>query len=481
MRAMLRDKRFLFLFSVTLLIRLALLIEVQVSDPELHMLHDSYGYASIGENFFEHGVWSQSEEVPFYPDVFRTPVYPLLIGTIVQLGGDLLVLMLVQMLVSLLTLYFILRAVELLSNGNTKVMLIIGWLYALDVPSIVMGNLVMTENVFAMLMAGVVWMFVAAQCRGENGNENGNGNGNGKEDVGRLPYPIHRPVPNKAPGLPFTVHRSLLYAGIFLGLAILTRPVALYLPLVLIPFLLWKFRKQALWLVVPVVVLSGSWYARNYAVHRQVFYSEIGNFNLLYFQAADLFAKENGLSLDQARAHLYEQVQNEMEVIPREDPVLFYERCGRKAKRIIATQPGGFLKNALKAHGNLFFRPLRGYLDYQLGVADVYSANSPYGRTSFLGLFAEGSHWFTFLTIPLQLLINLVVFVALLISLFRMFRKERTLFWLALILIGYFVLVCSGPEIDARFRVAVLPLLLAFTTRGFFYRKGREGINREGR
>lgn len=426
----LRTKPFLLLFAVTLLIRLALLIAVQVSDPELHMLHDSYGYASIGENFFEHGVWSQSEEAPFYPDVFRTPIYPLLIGSIVQLGGDLLALMLVQILISLLTLYFILRAVDLLSNGNTKVMLIIGWLYALDVPSIVMGNLVMTENVFAMLIV-IACYFLFLPLR-------------------------HKSTKNSL---------SFLYAGIFLGLAILTRPVVLYLPVLLIPFLLWKFRKTALWFVVPVVVLTGSWYARNYAVHRQVFYSEIGNFNLLYFQAADLFAKEHGLTLDQARAHLYEQVQNEMEVIPREDPVLFYERCGKKAKGIIASHPGGFLKNALKAHSNLFFRPLRGYLDYQLGVADVYSANSPYGRASFLGLFAEGSHGLTSLTIPLQVLMNLAVFVALLLSLFRMFRTDRTLFRLALILIGYFVLVCSGPEIDARFRVAVLPLLLVFTTK----------------
>ncbi|HCA83016.1 MAG TPA: hypothetical protein DEP18_04455, partial [Flavobacteriales bacterium] len=247
----LRTKPFLLLFAVTLLIRLALLIAVQVSDPELHMLHDSYGYASIGENFFEHGVWSQSEEAPFYPDVFRTPVYPLLIGSIVQLGGDLLALMLVQILISLLTLYFILRAVDLLSNGNTKVMLIIGWLYALDVPSIVMGNLVMTENVFAMLIV-IACYFLFLPLR-------------------------HKSTKNSL---------SFFYAGIFLGLAILTRPVALYLPVLLIPFLLWKFRMQALWLVVPVMLLTGSWYARNYAVHRQVFYSEIGNFNLLYFQAA---------------------------------------------------------------------------------------------------------------------------------------------------------------------------------------------------
>ena len=58
------------------------------------------------------------------------------------------------------------------------------------------------------------------------------------------------------------------------------------------------------------------------------------------------------------------------------------------------------------------------------------------------------------------------VFLLSLWGLGRSWKIDRTLFWLAICVLGYFILLSAGPEADARFRVPMVPLYLLVAAQG---------------
>lgn len=431
------QKQILLMLLLALLVRLALFLFVYNTDPDRFMLHDSYGYASIAENLLQQGVYSQSETAPYYPDVFRPPLYPLFIAAIVFAGGDLGALILMQLFFSLLTCYVLVRMLHLLwGEEKKKIVLCAVFLYAIDVPSLVMGNLVMTETLFTLLFV----LFIHQMLR----------------------FFLQQNNP------------ALLLAGLFLALATLTRPISLYLAFFMLAILLFRYRKKALRYTVlfltPLILLIGGWYLRNYANMGHWYFSQIGNFNLLYFQAADLYAEKKAVSLNDARTQLYNEVQLQMQELPMENPVAFYTLCGEKAKAVIFASPGGTLKNMVKAQINLWLRPLRGYLDYQLHNSNVYDPQSIFPSSPAKNLQSKSAHPLTRVLLYWQLVLNPLLLLLTIMGLWQVFKKNTALFYFFSMLLVYFLLVCSGPEIDARFRVPLLPLMLviaSFSTDAF--------------
>ena len=100
-------------------------------------------------------------------------------------------------------------------------------------------------------------------------------------------------------------------AGLLVGLASLTRPIAVFLPLALLvtPWLRSEFSKARrpavlLAFLAPSVLITGGWIARNGLVAGAPVLSTIEGTNLLYYRAAGALAEERGASIEETRAEL---------------------------------------------------------------------------------------------------------------------------------------------------------------------------------
>jgi hypothetical protein len=111
--------------------------------------------------------------------------------------------------------------------------------------------------------------------------------------------------------------RVAAVAGLCLGAASLTRPVALYLPLVLVPFFLVTAASRRHVLAFAVAlglsgILPAAWVARNVAVAGIPDLATIGVFNLAHFRAAGVLAEVEGISIQEADARISERVGRTM-------------------------------------------------------------------------------------------------------------------------------------------------------------------------
>ena len=108
-----------------------------------------------------------------------------------------------------------------------------------------------------------------------------------------------------------TSKNLVLYAsGMVLGIALIVRPVG---QILLIPLLLMvafrSWRRQATLVLLIAVVLPGTWLIRNQVVFGVPQLSGIQSLNLLYYEGAGAFAKNNEVTLKEAQA-----VENKLEI-----------------------------------------------------------------------------------------------------------------------------------------------------------------------
>src|SRR5437879_2939900 len=61
---------------------------------------DAAHYVLLGENFWTKGVYSRQSAPPYQPDVLRTPIYPLLAGSVQALLGTIWPLYVIQIALS---------------------------------------------------------------------------------------------------------------------------------------------------------------------------------------------------------------------------------------------------------------------------------------------------------------------------------------------------------------------------------------------
>lgn len=139
--------------------------------------------------------------------------------------------------------------------------------------------------------------------------------------------------------------RSGLGAGIFFGLAALTRPIALYFPL-LIPFLFiikrptrGRLAGYGVLLLAHMVVIT-PWFVRNRVVFGRLFFSTVQSFNLSHIHAAPIKARIEGKTIYEAESDLErEAFQKYGEPKNEAEGFIF---AGREALRYILKHPGPY-------------------------------------------------------------------------------------------------------------------------------------------
>lgn len=391
-------------------------------------LFDSYRYLNLGTNLFEEGWYTDKMNEPIFESIYLTPLAPLIFYFLRSLGG-LDAIIIFQIICQLITCYFLIKTAKIFFPHLKKfAVFFCGFLFAFDIPTIVLGNVIMTETIFTLLFFLFTYYFIQFLLSDSS--------------------------------------KKILLSSLFLGLAALTRPIVIYLPFLILIILFIRFYKlkkfefkNLLYFLFPFYLFTGTWTYINYQKHNHFFYSMVGEFNLMYFQASTIHAEINTISLEEARIKLYKEIENSFSESEYEnlDQYIYFKRGGEIARQIILENPFTLLKNATKAHINLFFRPVRDYLKITLGSAELFYTRSK-NHSAFI-YFTD--YW--------QIFINISLFLLLLPGIIYIYLINPQIAFFMICIFGYFMLVCSGPEIDGRFRVPLVPVILINACAGVVF------------
>jgi hypothetical protein len=279
--------------------------------------------------------------------------------------------------------------------------------------------------------------------------------------------------------------------GLAAGLAILTRPIGIVLPLLLpIPFLFIRaldFRRRLAMAVVafvlPTLAIVG-WSARNYRVAGYFGLSTVPAINLYYYRAGAVIAHHDGISLTDAQDLLsrkrlvsYHQIYE-----ARSQSSAIEKQLDVAAKNVLLTYPFQTLEVTME--GTLYnaIAPMRSELSAWLLIGSresgLNSLNMTVGASRTLLRKLLSSPMIAFLA-GIQLLTTLVLWVGLIVALWRSLRASyeyRVWCTYLAVIVVMFVGLAGGGEASQRFRVPVVPLLAIVAGLGFFGRVDCEEI-----
>ncbi len=427
-------------FCIAFAIRIGYVLLIQLLHPNSIYFFDSWGYLNIGYNLFHDGIFTQMTAEPQTPDSTRTPFYPIFISAlhVLQLGGEWIVI--IQSFIGAFT-ASIATQCALLLKRNKVAAFVVGIFVAINTPSIIFSNAVMTETWFTFFLTISVYYLIKS--------------------------------------IKFEEPNLRLYAVLFMVCAAYTRPSAVYL-LVLIPLLALLFNqhglkyelKQTAMIISIGALLVAPWYYRNYKTFGSAFFSSIAEVNYLFHTASNINAKVNGTT---RRVEEYKYRNNvplseysfthNSRVIP-----LFQKFARQECISVIKEHPLVALKIFSKSFVGFFIKPIRAPIGKQLygrkwndtPPLTMVESNNSYWQ-SLLTAFKVGTK-LEGLLICFQLLFLVVLYLSILGSIPIWFKSDLNVGIALMLLILFFSVTSSITDLDARFRVPVIPILaiLAF-------------------
>jgi 4-amino-4-deoxy-L-arabinose transferase-like glycosyltransferase len=420
--------------AAALVARLGIVFAVLPNSQRAAAATDAKQYLTLGHNLATHHVFSRGTDTPYPPDQLRTPGYPALIALLVMAAGprSLPALILVQALIGTLTVGGTALLVRRLSGDAAG--LIAGLLLAFAPASLILTGYASAETLFAAWLVGGCWLLVA----GLEGDR----------------WPLSAA------------------AGAAFGFAALTRPIGI----VLLPALLlavavhWLIRRTSpRWLarairhgaalILPFMLLAGSWMTRNAVCFGHFSMSTIGGVNLYYYNAASLEAHRLGISLDESRTTLAERLAAQ----PPADPDWPSDTMGAYARRLILAHPVRFaFYNGLDALNGL--RPGFSYMLRLFRREDA--TDNPIDQFRHGGLSGaldalRGQHTKLLLAALGMTAYTLTMVALAAVEGLTLLLRRRLLAACLLVLIPAILLYLPGIASNARFRAPAEPFLAA--------------------
>lgn len=396
------------------LVRIGWMLVVYNINPEHGFYQeDSSHYWSLGHNLKEFGFFGFRSEDEIYPIHNRVPGYPVFVMLLQYLPTSTIMLVLVQIGLSTVKLWLTAKIGELL-NFSKKQNLLALWLVALDLPSILHANLVMSETLFTSVLLLAIY-FLARGVRNSN-------------------------------------TWSILSCGILMGLIMFIRPITIYLPIVLISsgwlFRILSVKSGVLLLVSYLVVLP--WMGRNKSQFGSWFFSTMQEQNVFNYRGMGAEADARNIELWKLQKRIRAESIKNAPIDPVNQSYEFARYQNQLGWEMIYSNPLSFVKITVNGMLRCCFAPARSALTAQFVKTNESSCVfAPY----LSGLLLLQFCWLSFVWI----------------GVFGWIVKPKCSknVYLLLILIVYFIVISSGPEADARFRVPVVSFLALLAADGW--------------
>ncbi len=302
------------LFSIAIIVRFCLMILFLRhfgSDFYTAGNSDSFGYLDIGKSIAEgHGF-----QMNGVTSAMRTPLYPLFLSVFYLLHIPLWVIPIVQHGIAGISAVLLYRIGKLFFGMRAGK--IAGFLLAVEPYGVLLGNTVMTETLFLFFLLLSLYFFGQWMLLGK-------------------------------------LRVSPALSGFFLGAATLVRPLTLYLPMVFLVFLFWRFRREwrqhirrALVFGTVFAAVLAPWSVRQ---HRLFGSYELTNLDtyLLYFRVAPI-AEAQARGIDYASAvrvlaeNIHRMIPNFSEAA-LEHTFSYTSVLSQESRRILAQHPAAVVQ-----------------------------------------------------------------------------------------------------------------------------------------
>ena len=364
------------------------------------------------------------------PDLDRTPVYPLFVALFGAGWERVPVVLFAQHLLVLVTGYLTWRwAHDRL--GATAAAVAAFAIVAFDLTTMTYATYLLTETLFTFFLTAALYLWPA------------------KDDGHSL------------------VRAAL--AGTSWGLATLTRPITFYFgPLAIVLAALVAVRRRSVLGQILVATIAGgivvgAWMHRNELRCGHAIISTIEGENLLYYRAA-LVSLPEGKSVDEWRKEL--RVATAEGSYDRSDPhqaAMLDVVKKHKAFELMIQNPLGLHRPLVLGLPRLLFSPNRSYLYRLLGIEhDAWDLNALDSR-SFVGKVFSLETIYLASSALYQALLLAVALVGMAIGL----RRREPWVVVPAVALVYLVVISSGLETHARFRVPLIPVLAVLAARAF--------------
>lgn len=400
------------LLGLALVLRLPIFV-LDLFHPTRFLTPDSPGHITSALHF--HRAFFDSSSELFRLGLIRTPGYPAFIRVVYEVAGQRAwAIILVQIALGVATVGLVYGLAGRLFGLPTAPWASLA--LAVDPISILLANYVQPEILFTFLLVGGSYIWIR-----------------GLQE--------HNWIFGAA-------------AGIVLGMAVLVRPIGLYLPAILIPASLilyggaWKRRLAfAFALLLAFSAPVGGWIAHNAQETGVPTLTTVESHNLLYNRAAGAIREDEGISLERARAQLDRELARRVE--PQLNEAERSQVATSLAIETLLDHPVGAIKSWTRGAVFLLGGPGRDELLDLLGIRSRTRATSVVlVALEFLvyGLIVAGAIW------------GVVVLVR---------ERKWPQMTPVVLVIAYFVIISSGANAYSRFRTPLMPFIALLTGYGY--------------
>jgi hypothetical protein len=362
------------------------------------------------------------------PETTRTPGYPLLIALYLGLDSSLRSLIGFQHALNV-TVTVAVAAFTLWLIGSGIMGCAVGLVLSFDLPTLVSGNSVLTETLFTVMLTLLLW---------------------GVWQQGLYPG-RSRPV---------------ICWGLVGGASVLVRPVALLfcVPIGLYLFLVCgKYRWRCLGCFgLGFLLLPLAWSARNYHQTGSFILTSISGYDLLLYKAAGAVAIEDP-------GDFYRNVEMRQAELQAKACADVLTRTGRGCSTLSSVEVSSLFSRW--GRQVLLDHPL-GYAKVGLrGAATMMLGGDPEHLGEILGVSKNRAREMILALMSLEALMAII-------GIWFWLHYERSLTYLILLTLGYFIAISAGAETYSRFRVPVMPVYALLIAGGVFYLANRISLLR---
>ena len=403
---------------------------------------DAREYYQLANNLINYHVFSLSQTPPLVPDSFRTPAYPIFLAINLLLFKNFYVILFIQMVMSGL-IGVITYKILVLFFKNKKSGLISALLFAFEPSALYYSNMFLTETFFLFCLLISIYYFL-------------------KIDV--------------------LLNKNIILSGIFLGIAILTRPLALFLPFVLILIFLFlkkiKFKQKmiiTLLFFLCIFAVIFPWCIRNKIIFNSYNISSVGSFNLYYFNAMRYFIYKNKVPYEEAKNFF----DNQLKPYDINFDVNGDVKLSLKDERIFSKIAMNYIKQNfigytiyhIKSMAPFFLTDGLREITQELRITPriFYNIRDMFYRGKFLdiiNIILSGNILSLMLLMGSLTWIILMGFVIYGMAIY-LFNKKSSYFIIIIISIIIYFALLSGVVTTVRFRYSIEPFIFILASLGF--------------
>ncbi len=427
-------------------------VEERIIIPSGEARTDSLEYHTAAITILEEHRFALENGAP--PEALRTPGYPLFVAGIYAIFGyHPWIVLLFQIILDTLACFLLFRAFSRIFNSHLAYIAAI--IYAIDPYVIMYDSFLFCDSFFVFLLITGLFIFS---------------------------YIVQAQRSNKK-------HLFLIFLmGLLMGIMSMVKPIALYLPLVIIIYSMMASRshrlnsvKHSLLILLGFGIIITPWIFRNYEIFGEPSFSTPGDFNLLALTVTPMEMKRQDMDdVNVVRAALFLEADDMMRA-DNYDPERLNEfqraKYWRKlALRYIFSDPMGALytygRGILDIFLNLETSAFSKMLHIPMTRFDMKSYSNIFElvrdfvlKKGIVGIIVGG----------IAGLFLLLTYLSTFLGICLSWRKlNHSYIVYCLLIVGYFIILTGAAGL-ARFRLPIIPFYLIFTAVGidffFAYRK----------